>query len=99
MSTQANILNNKIKRAITDMQRLISRVYPDTTYTVSYQDDPEGVQMIATVDTEDLDGVIDCFIDRLLKIQVDEGLPLYIIPVRPARQIVEKPRSLNLPLM
>jgi hypothetical protein len=43
----------------------------------------KGLYVLATVDVEDLDCVTDAFIDRLLELQIDEGLPIYIVPVSP----------------
>ncbi len=36
----------------------------------------------------DTDAVVDIFIDRLLDLQVEEQLPLYVIPVRPLERVL-----------
>ena len=41
----------------------------------------------AVVDVDDPDEVVDRFIDRLVTLQVEDSLPLHVIPVRtPARR-------------
>ncbi len=88
---------DRMEAAISEMQQLISARFPDTSYTTAHQDDPAGIQLIATVDTEDTDAVVNCFIDRLLELQVDGGLPLYVIPIRPARRVVTQSQSPHIP--
>ncbi len=85
---KVRIWDRKMLDAIAEIQRLISRSFPGTGYIQSLQDDPFGMRMVATVDTDDLDAVVDCFIDRLLSMQVDEGIPLYVVPIRRDKQRV-----------
>jgi hypothetical protein len=87
----------RMEAAISEIQQLISAKFPNTSYTTAHQDDPAGIQLIATVDTEDTDAVVNCFIDRLLELQVDDGLPLYVIPIRPARRVATQSQSPHMP--
>lgn len=64
------------------MKRLISSRFPTTTFSVYEWDDPEGIFLSAVVDTEDLEEVTDLFIGRMVDLQVEEGLPLFVIPER-----------------
>ena len=50
-------------------------------------DDLTGTYVIATVDIEDTKTVIDGYIDRLLECQIDEGLSVYVVPVRPLMRV------------
>lgn len=68
--------------AIKEIQHLISSYYPTTTYTIYEWDDPEGIFVEATVDTEDLVAVKDLFRERLLDWQVEDLLPLFVVPKR-----------------
>jgi hypothetical protein len=45
-------------------------------------EDPEGLYVLATVDVDDTDAVVDVYIDRLLTLQIDDGLPIYVVPLR-----------------
>ncbi len=39
--------------------------------------------MITTVDVDDTDAVVEVYIDRLLELQIDDGLSVYVVPIRP----------------
>jgi hypothetical protein len=49
-------------------------------------DEPEAVLLVTTVDIDDPDDVTDLVIERMMEIQIDQGLPIFVVPVRhPAR--------------
>lgn len=85
--------NPRIKSAIAELQRIIQQRYPMATFEVTRGDDPEGVYLFATVDVDDTDEVIDLFVDRLLLMQLDEGLPLYVVPLRSAERVAASMQS------
>jgi len=68
-------------------ERRIRERYPDATFAVSMGDDPDGIYLMATVDLEDTGEVLDAIMDRLLEVQIDEALPVYVIPIRPLAPI------------
>lgn len=72
----------RIQAAIDEMRAVIAERFPGTTFAVGRRDDPEGIYPTATVDIDDPDDVVDVFIDRLLTLQIEEGVPLYVIPIR-----------------
>ena len=88
--------NERIQAARAEMRGMIQAVFPTTTFQVYRGEDPHGVYLRAIVDVEDTDDVIDVFIDRLVDIQVEERLPLYVIPMhtpeRVARLVAEAER-------
>lgn len=69
----------KLQRAVEELKALVSTDYPTATFEVSDGEDPEGTYLLATVDVEDTDEVMDKVIDRLVTLQVDEELPLYFL--------------------
>lgn len=76
----------KMQAAVTELQELIRAHYPTATFTVGEAENPDGVYMRAIVDVDDTDEVTEVFIDRMIDLQVEDGLPLYVVPVRtPAR--------------
>jgi len=89
--------DERMTAAIAEMQHLISTAFPSARYTTASQEDPEGIQLIALVDIEDTDSVVDCFIDRLLTLQVDEQIPLYVVPVRSTNRVASQPQPTMLP--
>lgn len=88
----------RVQKALADLQGLIHGRYPEATFEVAPGEDPEGIYLRATVDVEDTDEVVDTIIDQLLEIQVEQRLPVYVIPVRPLKRVLEemqrpRPRS------
>jgi hypothetical protein len=73
----------RLTAAIAELQDLIRARYPEATFDVQEGEDPKGVYLLATVDVEDRDEVVDVFIDRLVDLHVAEQLPLHVLPVRP----------------
>jgi H2-forming N5,N10-methylenetetrahydromethanopterin dehydrogenase-like enzyme len=76
-----------MQAAIGELQRLIQQDYPETTFQREPGDDPAGMYVLATVDVEDTDAVVEVYIDRLLELQIDEGLAVYVVPVRPLARV------------
>jgi len=54
------------------------------------------VYLDATVDVVDTDEVMDVVVDRLLAMQVEEDLPVYVIALRPVERVLEAMRSAKL---
>ena len=81
-------LTPQLQRAVDELQHLIRRVDPLATFQVVPGDDPTGTYVLATVDVEDTELIMDAYMDRLLTLQIDEGLPLYVLPLHPRSQDV-----------
>jgi hypothetical protein len=77
------LMTSEMKAAIEEVKRLIAAGFPEATFSVEYGEDPVGVYLIATIDLEDLEEVRDLYRDRIVDLQVDDGLRLYVIAVRP----------------
>ena len=89
MSTDGSAqLDPLIQNALDELRRMILQHYPEATFQVSRaEDDPEIIHLTATVDVEDTDEVVDVVVGRMLALQVDEGVPVYVIPVRPMERV------------
>ena len=87
----------RIRAVTADLQSLILEHYPDAAFAVSEGEDPPGIYLHVTVDVEDIDKVVDVFIDRPVDLQLDEGLPVYVIPVRPLERTVAELRRAKTP--
>ena len=72
-----------IKKALTELQGLIQGRYPQAVFDVAVENDPDGIYLRVTVD-EDVGDVLDVVMDRLLELQVEQRLPVYVMPIRPA---------------
>ena len=83
----------RIRQALVELRAMVREQWPEASFEVSRGQDPEGIYLDATVDTEDTDEVMDVVIDRLLELQVEEGLPIYVIAGRPLERVLAYPRS------
>jgi len=45
------------------------------------------------VDLDDVDEVVEAFGERLLEMQVEERLPIYVIPLQPVERVIESMRA------
>ena len=106
MKTENHIrLTPRMQEAIDELKGLITARFPQAAFVVEEGFDPEGVYLITTVDIADTDEVIAVIGDRLVEMQVDEGLPVYVTPLRPIERVVAELRNreaaippVNLPL-
>ncbi len=83
----------RIQAAVAELQGMIAQKYPAATFEVFHGEDPEGTYLRATVDIEDTDEVVDLIIDRLVDLQVEERLPVYVIPVRPLERVIAEMKA------
>ena len=81
--------NPRIRSAITELEGLITARYPEAAFEVSQGEDPKGVYLTATVDTDDLSCILEVVGDRLVDMQVELGLPLYVLPSRPLARVLD----------
>ena len=84
---RASINHPRVESALSELRELIEAEYPAATFEVSSGEDPEGIYLIATVDVQDTDSVVDVVIERLLELQIEERLPVYVVPLRPHSSI------------
>jgi hypothetical protein len=74
-------------------EELITARFPQASFVVEEGCDPEGIYLLATVDIADTDEVMAVVGDRLVALQVEEGLPLYVTPLRPITRILAQLRE------
>jgi hypothetical protein len=83
----------RLAPALDELRGMILARYPQATFELSRGiDDPAAVHLIAVIDVEDTDDVVDLFIDRMMELQIEEGLPIFVIPTRPVERTLEKLR-------
>ena len=70
----------RLEEAIAEMKQRILDHFPTTTFEMYQGEDPVGIYLMAIVDTDDLEEVMDLYSSRLVDLQVEEGLPLFVIP-------------------
>ena len=86
-------LTPRMKEAILELKGLIIARFPQAAFVVEEGFDPEGGYLITSVDIADTDEVIAFIGDRLVALQVDEGLPVYVTPLRPIERVVAELRN------
>jgi hypothetical protein len=80
---QLDLITPHMQAAIEELQRLIQQHYLEAIFQVEPGDDPTGMYVLATVDVENTDVVVQVYIDRLLvrgrmfrHVAVDDPTPL-----------------------
>ena len=97
MIDQTATLDKKMQAAVDELVALIRQHHPQAQFRLSC--DPAGseaIHLIATVDTDDTDQVVHLVLDRMMQLQIDQELPIFIIPIRsPEREsaLLEAERS------
>lgn len=77
----------KIKTAIGELKGLIVGSYPTAKFRFTYTlDDSLGVHLVPIVDVEDEEEIYDAYGDKLLDIQIEQRLPIYVFPEKPKSQ-------------
>jgi hypothetical protein len=75
-------------KALHELKSLITARVPQTAFVVEEGVDPEGIYLVTTVDIPDTDEVMAVVGDRLLELQVEDGLPVSGTPLRPIERVV-----------
>lgn len=79
-----------MQQAIDELSVMIQNKYPQAVFAVKDSpDDSEIMHLTTIVDVEDADEVLDVVIDRMMELQIDEQLPLFVIPMRPVERALE----------
>jgi hypothetical protein len=82
-----------MEAAVHELQRRITERFPQASFVVEEGFDPKGTYLVTTVDIADTDEVIDVVGDRLVELQVEEGLPVYVTPLRPMKRVIAQLRE------
>ncbi|MDQ3780169.1 MAG: hypothetical protein M3354_06465 [Chloroflexota bacterium] len=82
-----------VEAALSKIQARISEHFPQATFAVEEGFDPKGIYLVVTVDVADTDEVTDLVGDRLVDLQVEAGLPIYLAPLRPIERVVADLRA------
>ncbi len=87
-------LRPRMQQAVEELKGLVLERYPGATFRVAHSpEEPRIVHLWTTVDVEDTDEIMDVVIDRVTRLQTDEGLPIHVIPVRPRERVLAALRA------
>lgn len=82
------VLDDQMERAVAELSGLIQGQHPTATFRLSASpDDPQAIHLWASLDLDDPDEVVDLLIERMMTLQIEEGLPLFVIPVRTPERV------------
>jgi hypothetical protein len=74
----------RTRAAIDELKGLVRERYRTATFRVTRSpEDDKTVLLKPVVDVEDRDEVMDVVIDRLVELQSEEQLPIFVVPIRP----------------
>ncbi len=91
-------LDARRQAAIQELSGLVRQRYPSADIRVEpAEEDPRVTHITAVVDTEDPDEVTDLVLDRMLELQWDEHIPVYVIPIRTPERVAALRRQLGRP--
>src|SRR5436190_14333121 len=84
----------RVADALIELRDMILARYPTATFHVSNgYDEPENWHLWTTVDLDDTDEILDLVRDRVLDLQIEERVPVYVIPLdTPERTLAELAR-------
>lgn len=82
--------NPDMQQAVEELEGLVLSRYPTASFEAGPgEDDPSGIYITATVDVDDPDEVVDLVIDRMLELQIEQGLPVYLVPIRTPERVAK----------
>ncbi len=90
---QKLLADPQIRKAIDELIGIIRERYPEARFDVGLGGESSGIHVRTTVDVEDTEDVTNLYMDRLVDMQVEEGLPIHVIPVRPLARTTEMLRQ------
>src|SRR5687767_2008739 len=78
----------RMKRAVSEMKSLVRSRYPTAKFRLDRsEEDPSIIHLTTVVDVDDPDEVTDLVIERMAELLIDEGLPLFVIPIQSPNRV------------
>lgn len=90
---EPNLDDPRIQAALAELRSMILEKFPDTTFETVRHSDLDGIWLVAVADVDDLDEVTGVVISRTVDMQIDEGLPIYIVGEWPPERVREYLRN------
>jgi hypothetical protein len=81
-------LDERTRQAVRELQGVIAARYPTATFALTRSpEDPASLHLLAIADVDDPDEVGDLVVERVVALQVEEGIPLHVIPLRSRNRV------------
>jgi hypothetical protein len=88
------VLDPRIQDALDELRGTIAERYPSVRFEVARDiEEPENFDLLTAVDLEDPDEVLDLVIDRLVELQVEQRIPVHVVPIRTPERVLQEMRS------
>jgi hypothetical protein len=82
----------RTQAALDELRGLIRAAYPTATFDIKWGREPIGIYLTATLDIEELDDADGLVTSRLMEMQVEEGLPVYVDLEQPRERVLTERR-------
>jgi hypothetical protein len=81
-------MSPKLQAAVQELSDLIRAKYPHAQFALKpHPEEPSYMLLLATVDVDDLDDVVDLFIDRMGELKAEEGVPILVVPLHTPERV------------
>jgi uncharacterized protein (DUF433 family) len=77
----------RVQAALDELRAMIAARYPEASFSAYTWYDTAGIYLEATIDVDDTDEVRDVFWDRLIDMQVEDGIPVYVSVRQPRERV------------
>src|SRR5438105_4527536 len=78
----------RVQAAVNELMDTIRSRFPDVSFDVHPgAEDPRETWIVADVDLDDPDEVLDLVIDRLLDLRIEQGLPVHVLPAQAPERV------------
>ncbi len=87
----------RIKNALDELMTMIKAQYPNAQFEIERgADEPEAIYLVTRVDIDETEDVLDLVIDHIIDLQVEERLPIHVMPLRPLESVTAARQSSHL---
>ena len=81
----------RLQAALDELRAIIRRHYPEVRFGLTRGiDDPTIVELVAIVDVDDPDRVLDVVVDRQMQLQIEDGLLIFVVTERPPERVAAR---------
>jgi hypothetical protein len=81
-------LDPRRQQAVVELTEMVTQRYPTASFEIGpSEEDPDVTHITASVDIDDPEEVTDLTIERELELQIEEGIPVYLIPIRTPERV------------
>ncbi len=81
-------LSPELQAAVRELSALIRAAHPEAQFALRpHPEEPSLMLLLATVDVDDLDEVVDLVIDRMSELRTEAGVPILVVPLHTPERV------------